>query len=577
MNLYRKLNIRGKLAIYSAISFLLLTAVVALAVYSDKSSFARIRVQSNLAAVSSTLLPLASYVGASSRSEEGQAEKQRMLKRYLDDVLRKTDSLFMSVSSNEVQSAIDPIAPLIDSLPDLLQAYMSADSICSSKVASLEEKLRAGAEALVTAGADRHIIGAYAMFSADILGYLYEEEIDADVYASMMAQLKGICSEVGEKAPSVKVELVKLGDSAEEMNRQMISFLSLHELVYDRLGAIEAVLANAEKVQLRIVERSQKRALFVYGVAYALVAIVLFLLLRLLAKDLAHPVKTVSSILENFRDGRIVRLNDARSMKERGDEIGVMVRSVGGLGEKLREIVSAMHRVGAALMEANVQLTQSAAAISQGASRQASESEEVSSTVEEMTASMMQTSDNAKQSEVINAKSMESLARLNQITQQSAQVIASIGDRIGVMNGIARQTNILALNAAVEAARAGEYGRGFAVVAIEVRKLAEQSAKAANEVVSMVLNAVKIAETAKEQFNAITPELQEASRLTQEVSAAVQQLRIGTDQINSSVQELTEVAQGNAASSEELAASADGLQATAERLNALLNYYHVEE
>ena len=314
-----------------------------------------------------------------------------------------------------------------------------------------------------------------------------------------------------------------------------------------------------------------------YGVAYALVAIVLFLLLRLLAKDLAHPVKTVSSILENFRDGRIVRLNDARSMKERGDEIGVMVRSVGGLGEKLREIVGAMHRVGAALMEANVQLTQSAAAISQGASRQASESEEVSSTVEEMTASMLQTSDNAKQSEVINAKSMESLTRLNQITQQSAQVIASIGDRIGVMNGIARQTNILALNAAVEAARAGEYGKGFAVVAIEVRKLAEQSAKAADEVVSMVLNAVKIAETAKEQFNAITPELQEASRLTQEVSAAVQQLRIGTDQINSSVQELTEVAQGNAASSEELAASADGLQATAERLNALLNYYHVEE
>ena len=201
----------------------------------------------------------------------------------------------------------------------------------------------------------------------------------------------------------------------------------------------------------------------------------------------------------------------------------------------------------------------------------------MSSTVEEMTASMLQTSDNAKQSEVINAKSMESLTRLNQITQQSAQVIASIGDRIGVMNGIARQTNILALNAAVEAARAGEYGKGFAVVAIEVRKLAEQSAKAADEVVSMVLNAVKIAETAKEQFNAITPELQEASRLTQEVSAAVQQLRIGTDQINSSVQELTEVAQGNAASSEELAASADGLQATAERLNALLNYYHVEE
>ena len=557
MNLYRKLNIRGKLAIYSAISFLLLTAVVALAVYSDKSSSARIRVQSNLAAVSSTLLPLASYVGASSRSEEGQAQKQRMLKRYLDDVLHKTDSLSMSVSSNEVQSAIDPIAPLIDSLSDLLQAYMSADSICSSKVASLEEKLRAGAEALVTAGADRHIIGVYAMFSADILGYLYEEEIDEDVYASMMAQLKGICSEVGEKAPSVRAELVKLGDSAEEMNRQMISFLSLHELVYDRLGAIEAVLANAEKVQLRIVERSQRRALFVYGVAYALVAIVLFLLLRLLAKDLAHPVKTVSSILENFRDGRIVRLNDARSMKERGDEIGVMVRSVGGLGEKLREIVSAMHRVGAALMEANVQLTQSAAAISQGASRQASES----------TASMLQTSDNAKQSEVINAKSMESLTRLNQITQQSAQVIASIGDRIGVMNGIARQTNILALNAAVEAARAGEYGKGFAVVAIEVRKLAEQSAKAADEVVSMVLNAVKIAETAKEQFNAITPELQEASRLTQEVSAAVQQLRIGTDQINSSVQEL----------SEELAASADGLQATAERLNALLNYYHVEE
>lgn len=309
---------------------------------------------------------------------------------------------------------------------------------------------------------------------------------------------------------------------------------------------------------------------------FAFAAGLLYVLSRRLARRLAVPLHRVSLVLGRFRDGNISDVNQEDNYQRRKDEVGDMARSLSGLGQKLREVVGEMHQVGASLVEANAQLTQSASAISDGASRQASESEQVSSTVEELAASMQHTSDNAQQSDVISAKSIDSLTHLQEVTQQSANVVETIGEHIGVMNGIAQQTNILALNAAVEAARAGEYGRGFAVVAAEVRKLAEQSAQAADVVIDLVSKAVRVARTASEQFKAIMPDLAESRRLTQEVGAAAQQQRVGTDQINNSVQELTQVAQGNAASSEQLAASAANLKETADRLNQLLNYFHTE-
>ena len=577
MGVHSKLSIRGKLLIHNSISFLMLVFVLVLAIYANRSSEALLRVQGNLSAVSSSLLPLSRYVGSIASNQEDFEKRKQTVGLYSDVLLANVDTLLLSVRNRRVKNELSQIAPSVDILLDELHRFNVCNSEYAASVRSVQSILKRGAALVAEVGQEGRFAQEYAKISIDVMGHLYEEEIDDAEFSGMVNRLHSMKDLAMERGTPAERRFSRLIDTLQQANSLMDNYVQQRDVVLNSVGSIETIIARTERLELQVVAAMQRRIHVIYGVVFFVVSVVLYVLSRRLALNLAIPLQVVSSVMERFRDGDITEVGDRWSFYHRKDEVGVMARSLGELGVKLREVLGQMHEVGASLIEANAQLTQSAGMISEGASRQASESEQVSSTMEEMTASMQQTSDNAQQCETINAKSMNSLAHLRETMEQSAEVVASIGERIGVMNGIAQQTNILALNAAVEAARAGEHGRGFAVVAAEVRKLAEQSAKAADEVVGMVQNAVKVADEATQEFNAISPDLQEASRLTQEVSAAAQQQRIGTDHINTSVQELTEVAQGNAASSEELAASAENLKDMADRLNELLGYYHIEE
>ncbi len=218
---------------------------------------------------------------------------------------------------------------------------------------------------------------------------------------------------------------------------------------------------------------------------------------------------------------------------------------------------------------------------------QASSLEETASSMEELTSTVKQNADNSREASqlVVSAASVAEkggVAVANVVTTMGAIKSSSskISDIIGVIDGIAFQTNILALNAAVEAARAGEQGRGFAVVASEVRNLAQRSANAAKEIkvlindsVSQVEVGAKLVDEAGSTMGEIVSGVKRAAEIMHEITAASQEQSAGIDQINQAVVQMDDMTQQNAGLVEEAAASAESLKQQANALTDLVNSF----
>lgn len=257
----------------------------------------------------------------------------------------------------------------------------------------------------------------------------------------------------------------------------------------------------------------------------------------------------------------------------RDDEFGNLANAMRNMTKSLRNIVNQLKISSKNISEASELLNSNSQSLSFTASKQAAEVEEISSALEQMVEFIDHNAQNSKITEEIAFQSKENVKNSSDASIKATKSIRLIADKNSLITDIAFQTNILALNAAVEAARAGEYGRGFSVVASEVRKLAERSKEAAEEINTLSLIVVSDSETAQNKLISVLPEIEKTTSLVQQISSSSKEQADGVNQINYSIRELNDLTQNNAASAENLAASAEELSAQAQQLEELIDSF----
>jgi methyl-accepting chemotaxis protein len=296
--------------------------------------------------------------------------------------------------------------------------------------------------------------------------------------------------------------------------------------------------------------------------------------LYLIAKRIRKPLDGAIDDIQRVSQGDLTVKVD-ESIIKKNNELGRLYKTVDNLIERLRSVIDGISQAAIELESSASQLSTSANSLSEVTTEQASSLEEISSAMEEILSSIQQNAENTVKTQNIAASTSKDLKKGAESTNVALDSMNEIAQKISIINDIAFQTNLLALNAAVEAARAGEHGKGFAVVAAEVRKLAERSRQAANEIISVSESGAEISEKARELMNRNVREIVRTTDLIREITAATHEQRSGTEQVNASVQELNNTTQQNASLSEEVAASAEELNAKAKSLAELIEYFKV--
>lgn len=244
---------------------------------------------------------------------------------------------------------------------------------------------------------------------------------------------------------------------------------------------------------------------------------------------------------------------------------------------KLRDIVTNIIEGASNIASASEQVSSGSQQMAQGTQEQAASAEEASSSMEQMAANIQQNADNARQTEKIAQKSAIDIRESRNAVTETVKAIELIAEKISIIEEIADKTDLLALNAAVEAARAGEHGKGFAVVAAEVRKLAERSQNAANEINEISSRSVEIAKDSGKKLHEVVPNIERTADLVQEITASSNEQNAGADQINAAVQQLSQVIQQNASATEQMASSSEELAAQAEQLRGIVSFFKLDD
>ena len=359
---------------------------------------------------------------------------------------------------------------------------------------------------------------------------------------------------------------------------QMRAYIaSLDEMVAYQTKQSEQAQADIDALQL-----AGRRLLLGVG-AFALISAALFgwLLTRSITHPLAHAVRVARRVASGDLSADI-RI-------ESRDEIGELMGALQAMNASLLKTVSAVRAGTETIVSASQEIAAGNLDLSSRTEQQAASLEETASSMEELTGTVRLNADNAQEANLLARQASQLATRGGEVVAQVVSTMASISasskkiaDIIGVIDGIAFQTNILALNAAVEAARAGEQGRGFAVVASEVRNLAQRSAAAAKEIRHLIADSVdkvgaggRLVDEAGDTMQDIVDGIARVTNIMSEFAGASAEQTVGIEQVNAAIVQMDGVTQQNAALVEQAAAAAASMQEQALALAELVRVFDI--
>ncbi|WP_324780772.1 methyl-accepting chemotaxis protein [Thiobacillus sedimenti] len=352
--------------------------------------------------------------------------------------------------------------------------------------------------------------------------------------------------------------------------------------------SMEALTALQMEVARKEFAAAEARYALVRNVSIAVIAFGVLLagiIGAWLVRAIARPLKEAVRIAEAVAAGDLTQTVEVRSH----DETGQLLQALKNMNAALVGIVGQVRTGTDTIAVASREIASGNADLSSRTESQASSLEETASSMEELTSTVKQNAENARQANQLVVSTADVAAKGGAVVGQVVDTMASIKDSsrkiadiIGVIDGIAFQTNILALNAAVEAARAGEQGRGFAVVASEVRSLAQRSASAAKEIKTLIEDSVgkvdagsELVDEAGKTMDEIVTSVKRVTDIMSEIAAASQEQSAGIEQVNQAVGQMDEMTQQNAALVEEAAAAAESLQDQAAKLAEAVSVFRL--
>ncbi|VTU20211.1 methyl-accepting chemotaxis protein [Variovorax sp. RA8] len=402
-------------------------------------------------------------------------------------------------------------------------------------------------------------------------------------------KLYGQVAEARKVVLETLAEIVKLkagGDAAganQLADTRFSAALSVYEEAVSRIAAYEREQIDATTAGIARDHHGGRMLMMVLSA----VALVLGVLCAwLTARSITRPLGEAVRVAETVASGDL----SARIEADSRDETGQLMSALRNMNASLARVVGEVREGTDTIATASGQIASGNQDLSSRTEEQASSLQQTAASMEELTSTVKQNADNARQANQLALSASEVAVKGGSVVGQVVDTMASIHasskkivDIIGVIDGIAFQTNILALNAAVEAARAGEQGRGFAVVASEVRNLAQRSAAAAKEIKGLIDDSVgkvdagtALVGEAGKTMEEIVGSIRRVTDIVGEISAASHEQTQGIEQINQAITQMDQVTQQNAALVEEAAAAAQSMQEQAGSLVQAVSVFRLK-